>query len=100
MVQESTSGVIMLSRDPPLAVQAMLRYLSSNSLSEIYGPSEPIFSDVERDLDVFAIADKYDLQELRIYVNNRTVHFYSTDQAHLGIQKVGAPKIKTALQAC
>jgi hypothetical protein len=70
----------MLSEDPPLAVQAMLRYLSSNSLAEIYRPSEPIFSDVERDLDVFAIADKYDLQNLRTYMNNRLVHFYSTDQ--------------------
>jgi hypothetical protein len=80
LVQESTSGVIMLSEDPPLAVQAMLRYLSGNSLSEIYRPAEPIFSDVERDLDVFAIADKYDLQKLRTYMNSRLVHFYSTDQ--------------------
>ena len=78
--QESTTNEISLDEDPPLAVQAMLRYLHTLDCNQIYRPNDPLFSDVERDLDVLVIADKYDLQELKAYMVRNLVLFYETDQ--------------------
>jgi hypothetical protein len=45
-----------------------------------FWPGAPLFSDVERDLDVYAVADKYDLQPLKRYMSHKIVLFYETDQ--------------------
>jgi hypothetical protein len=58
----------------------MLRYIYTMDFVQIYRKDDPIFNDVERDLDVFAIADKYGLDDLRDYMSNQLVLFYSTDQ--------------------
>ena len=58
----------------------MLRYLYTLDCQQIYRRDDPLFSDVERDLDVFAIADKYDLPALRNYMNDSLVLFYETDK--------------------
>ncbi|KIW33416.1 uncharacterized protein PV07_00268 [Cladophialophora immunda] len=77
---ESTTHEIGLPDDEPRAVQAMLRYLYTLDVTQIYRPGDPLFSDVERDLDVFVVADKYGLDELRAYMNANLVLFYETDQ--------------------
>lgn len=66
--------------DEPKAVQAMLRYLYTLGCATIFLHDDPLFSDVERDLDVFAIADKYDLQPLKKHMQDKLVLFYSTDK--------------------
>jgi hypothetical protein len=49
-------------------------------VTKIYRSDDPLFSDVERDLDVFVIADKYGLDKLRDYMSSNLVLFYDTDQ--------------------
>jgi hypothetical protein len=58
----------------------MLRYLYTLDLTQIYRPNDPLFSDVERDLDVLVVADKYGLDKLRDYMNSNLVLFYETDK--------------------
>lgn len=58
----------------------MLRYLYTLDYKSIFRHDDPIFSDVERDLDVFVIADKYDIQPLKKYMNDNLVLFYETDK--------------------
>jgi hypothetical protein len=58
----------------------MLRYLYTLDLTQIYRPNDPLFSDVERDLDVFVVADKYGLDKLRDYMSSNLVLFYETDK--------------------
>ncbi|EXJ63429.1 uncharacterized protein A1O5_11478 [Cladophialophora psammophila CBS 110553] len=77
---ESTTREIVLPDDEPRAIQAMLRYLYTLDVTQIYRPTDPLFSDVERDLDVFVVADKYGLDELRDYMSSKLVLFYETDQ--------------------
>ncbi|KIW90976.1 uncharacterized protein Z519_08759 [Cladophialophora bantiana CBS 173.52] len=77
---ESTTREIVLPDDEPRAIQAMLRYLYTLDVTQIYRQTDPLFSDVERDLDVFVVADKYGLDELRDYMNSKLVLFYETDQ--------------------
>ena len=64
--------------DEPRALQALLRYLYTLDCTKIFRRDDPLFSDVERDLDVFAIADKYDLLPLKKYIQDNLVLFYST----------------------
>ena len=71
---------IVLPDDEPKAIQAMLRYLYTLDVTQIYRPSDPLFSDVERDLDVLVVADKYGLDQLRDYMNSNLVLFYETDK--------------------
>jgi len=63
-----------------MAIQAMLRYLYTLDVTQIYHPNDPLFSDVERDLDVLVVADKYGLDELRDYMSSNLVLFYETDK--------------------
>jgi hypothetical protein len=56
----------------------MLRYLYTLDVTQIYRPNDPLFSDVERDLDVLVVADKYGLDELRDYMSSNLVLFYET----------------------
>jgi hypothetical protein len=58
----------------------MLRYLYTLDCKRIFRCDDPLFSDVERDLDVFVIADKYDIQPLKKYMNDNLVLFYETDK--------------------
>ena len=58
----------------------MLRYLYTLDLTQIYRPNDPLFSDVERDLDVLVVADKYGLDKLRDYMNSNLVLFYEADK--------------------
>jgi hypothetical protein len=58
----------------------MLRYLYTLDCKRIFRRDDPLFSDVERDLDVFVIADKYDIQPLKKYMNDNLVLFYETDK--------------------
>jgi hypothetical protein len=58
----------------------MLRYLYTLDLTQIYRPNDPLFSDVERDLDVLVVADKYGLDKLRDYMSSNLVLFYETDK--------------------
>jgi hypothetical protein len=69
-----------LDDDEPRAVQAMLRYLYTEDCKTVFRSDDPLFSDVERDLDVFVIADKYDLRPLKRYMHANLVRFYETDQ--------------------
>ena len=66
--------------DEPRAVQAILRCLHTFEQTMIYRPHDPLFSDVEWDLDFFVIADKDDLQPLKVFTNNQLVLFYETGQ--------------------
>jgi cell division protein FtsB len=70
----------------------MLRYLYTLDCAQIYRASDPLFSDVERDLDVFAIADKYGLDELRDYMTAQLRRFYETDQRPPGDPKEWSAK--------
>ena len=65
----------------------MLRYLYTLDVSQMFRSDEPLFSDVERDLDVFAIADKYGLDELREYMRSNLVLFYESDKRPSGDPK-------------
>ena len=58
----------------------MLRYLYTLDLTQIYRQNDPLFSDVERDLDVLVVADKYGLDKLRDYMNSNLVLFYEADK--------------------
>ncbi len=58
----------------------MLRYLYTLDCKRIFRSDDPLFSDVERDLDVFVIADKYDIQPLKKYIHANLVLFYETDK--------------------
>ena len=58
----------------------MPRYLYTLDLTQIYRPNDPLFSDVERDLDVLVVADKYGLDKLRDYMNSNLVLFYEADK--------------------
>lgn len=58
----------------------MLRYLYTLDVTQIYRPKDPLFSDVERDLDVLVVADKYGLDKLRDYMRSNLVLFYETDK--------------------
>jgi hypothetical protein len=58
----------------------MLRYLYTLDLTQIYRPDDPLFSDVERDLDVLVVADKYGLDKLRDYMCSNLVLFYEADK--------------------
>jgi hypothetical protein len=58
----------------------MLRYLYTLDLTQIYRPNDPLFSDVERDLDVLVVADKYGLDKLRDYMSSNLVLFYEADK--------------------
>jgi hypothetical protein len=78
--QETESRSINLNDDEPRALQAMLRYLYTLDCKRIFRRDDPLFSDVERDLDVFVIADKYDIQPLKKYMNDNLVLFYETDK--------------------
>ncbi len=69
-----------MEHDEPRAVQALLRYIYSLSPKRVFRNCDPLFSDVERDLDIFVIADKYDLQPLKKYMNDNLVIFYETDK--------------------
>lgn len=70
----------------------MLRYLYTLDCAQIYRASDPLFSDVERDLDVFAVADKYGLDELRDYMTAQLRRFYETDQRPPGDPKEWSAK--------
>jgi hypothetical protein len=58
----------------------MLRYLYTLDFTQIYRPNDPLFSDVERDLDVLVVADKYGLDKLRDYMSSNLVLFYEADK--------------------
>lgn len=60
-------------------MQALLRYLYTIDPTQIYRASDPLFSDVERDLDVLAIADKYGIDPLRNYMLSQLVTFFEID---------------------
>jgi hypothetical protein len=65
----------------------MLRYLYTLDLTQIYRPNDPLFSDVECDLDVLVVADKYGLDKLRDYMSSNLVLFYETDKRPPGDPK-------------
>ena len=79
-MQETESRSITMDDDEPRALQALLRYIYTLDCKRIYRDDDPLFGDVERDLDVFVIADKYDVQELRDYMVENLVVFYETDK--------------------
>jgi hypothetical protein len=79
-MQERESGSITLDDDEPRALQVLLRYIYTLDCKRIFRHDDPLFSDVERDLDVLVIADKYDVQALRDYMNDYLVIFYETDK--------------------
>jgi hypothetical protein len=72
----------------------MLRYLYTLDLSQIYRPNDPLFSDVERDLDVLVVADKYGLDKLRDYMSTNLVLFYEADKRPPGDPKGWSAKNK------
>ena len=65
----------------------MIRYLYTLDLTQIYRPNDPLFSDVERDLDVLVVADKYGLDKLRDYMSSNLVLFYETNKRPPGDPK-------------
>jgi hypothetical protein len=82
-MQETESRSITMDDDEPRALQALLRYIYTLDCKRIYREDDPLFSDVERDLDVFVIADKYDVQALRDYMIENLVLFYETNKRPL-----------------
>ena len=75
----------------------MLRYLYTLDLTQIYRPNDPLFSDVERDLDVLVVADKYGLDKLRDYMSSNLVLFYETDKRPPGDPKGWSAKNQEGL---
>jgi hypothetical protein len=58
----------------------MLRYLYTLDCRRIFRQDDPLFSDVERDLDVLAIADKCGLQPLKQYKSDSLKLVHETDK--------------------
>jgi hypothetical protein len=67
----------------------MLRYLYTLDCRRIFRQDDPLFIDVERDLDVLAIADKFGLQPLKQYMSDSLYCSMRLTRDLLAIRVVG-----------
>ena len=64
-------------------MHALLRYLYTLDCEQILDSGDHIFVDIERDLDIFVVADKYDAPVLRAFMVSKLVLFYEADKSPL-----------------